>query len=160
MQPLTLVSTSVQSFTLLSDDSSPLRLLTLDMDMSLLTLVLDTPIWPPLSLPREAMRVDRRVLSLVAGVLGRECLSTSTSVNWTEVPPPLVRWMSPCKKERQYKWVSYNGCVHLVLWHGLQATKHTCMYCTCRVTAPWTGLSVYLPGSPPPDAGGSTCPLV
>ena len=99
---LTLDSTSVHSFTLLSGDPSLLRLLTLDKDTSLLTLVLDTPIWPPLGLPREAMRVDRRVLSLVDGVLGRECLSTSTSVNWTEVPPPLVRWISPCRGEWQY----------------------------------------------------------
>jgi len=31
------------------------------------------------------------------GEIGLECLSTSTSVNCTEVPPPRVCMISPCK---------------------------------------------------------------
>lgn len=43
-----------------------------------------------------AILVDLLSAALSLGVLGRECLRTSTSVNWTEVPPPRVRRISPC----------------------------------------------------------------
>ncbi len=78
MLTLTLVSTSVHSLTLLSGELSLLRLLSLDMGTSFLT----PDATPARLLDREAIRVDRRIFfSRVAGVLGRECLSTSTSVN-------------------------------------------------------------------------------
>lgn len=95
-ETLTLVSTSVHcSSTLLSRELDSLRLLKLDNDPSLLkpTCSFSTELD---GRSRDDKRKDCLTPMLVEGIFGRECSRTSTSVNWTEVPPPRVRRISPC----------------------------------------------------------------
>lgn len=53
------------------------------------------------------------------GEIGLECLSTSTSVNCTEVPPPRVCMISPCNEkeggmgEREEEGRDKGECTHI-----------------------------------------------
>ena len=75
---LTLVSTSVHSMLL----SHELLLVSLRLELELLADACF--VWALF-----ASRID--LLGSSRGVLGFECFKTSTSVNWTAVPPPRVR---------------------------------------------------------------------
>lgn len=75
---LTLVSTSVHS-------------ILLSGELLLVSLILELELWALGFL--LASLID--LLGRGRGVCGLECFKTSTSVNWTAVPPPLVRKISP-----------------------------------------------------------------
>ena len=78
---LTLVSTSVHS-----------KLLS--QELLLVSLMLELELWELFALCfLLASLMD--LLGRGRGVCGLECFKTSTSVNWTAVPPPLVRKISP-----------------------------------------------------------------
>ena len=77
---LTLVSTSVHSMLL----SHELLLVSLILELELFEFVLRFLL---------ASLID--LLGRGRGVCGLECFKTSTSVNWTDVPPPRVRKISP-----------------------------------------------------------------
>ena len=79
MPTLTLVSTSVHSMLL----SHELLLVSLILELELLEDVRDL----------FASLID--LLGSSRGVCGLEWFKTSTSVNWTAVPPPRVRKISP-----------------------------------------------------------------